>query len=192
MIPSVQTKGRCTIQTYKIYLQDYLHCSNIEQPFETRAASKCLVASKFNVPVWNERAKELNARYREAVSHWNIAGRPRSGPLADLKCRARAAFRHEMKFLRENENQLCSQSMLSKVQMGECNDFWKEIKALNPKKETLPLTVGRTSGESNIVNLWKDHFSAIANSVGSTDNRDQVMNALRTVPPIMMLLMYMS
>ena len=27
----------------------------------------------------------------------------------------------------------------------------------------------------------KIHFSAIANSVGSTDNRDQVMNALRTV-----------
>ena len=30
--------------------------------------------SKFNVPEWNERAKELNAQYREAVSHWNIAG----------------------------------------------------------------------------------------------------------------------
>ena len=42
--------------------------------------------------------------------------------------------------------------------------------------------MGRTSGESNIANLWKDHFSAIANSVGSTDNRDQVMNALGTVP----------
>ena len=35
--------------------------------------------------------------------------------------------------------------------------------------------------ESNIANLWKDHFSAISNSVGSTDNQDQVMNALRTV-----------
>ena len=57
-----------------------------------------------------------------------------------------------------------------------------EIKALIPKKESLPLIVGGTSGESNIGNLWKDHFSAIANSVGSTDNRDQVMNALRTVP----------
>ena len=54
--------------------------------------------SKFNVPGWNERANELNARYREAVSHWNIAGSPRSGPLAELKCRARAAFSHEMKF----------------------------------------------------------------------------------------------
>ena len=81
--------------------------------------------SKFNVPGWNERAKELNARYREAVSHWNIAGRPKSGPLAELKCRARTAFRHEMKFLRENEDQLRSQSMLSKHRRGECNDFWK-------------------------------------------------------------------
>ena len=108
---------------------------------------------KFNIPWWNERANELNARYRKAVSHWNIAGHPRSGPLAELKCRARAAFRHEMKFLRENEDQLPSQSMLSKLRRGECNDFWKEIKALNSKKESLPLTVGGSSGESNIANL---------------------------------------
>ena len=126
--------------------------------------------SKFKVPGWNEQAKELNARYREAVSHWNIAGRPRSGPLAELKGRARATFRHEMKFLRENEDQLRSQSMLSKLRRGECNDFWKEIKVLKPKKESLPLTVGGTSGESNISNLWKHHFIAIANSVGSNDN----------------------
>ena len=65
---------------------------------------------------------------------------------------------------------------------AEKADFRKEIKALNPKKESLPLTVGGTSGESNIANSWKDHFSAIANSVGSADNRDQIMNALRTVP----------
>ena len=116
------------------------------------------------------------------MSHWNIAGRPRSGPLAEPKGRARAAFRHEMKFLRENEDQLRSQSMLSKLRRGEWKDFWKEIKALKAKKKSLPLTVGGTSGESNIGNLWNDHFSAIANSVGSTDNRDQVMNALGTIP----------
>ena len=87
-----------------------------------------------------------------------------------------------MKFLRENEDELRSQSILSKLQRGECNDFWEEIKAHNPKKESLPLTVGGASGESNIANLWKDHFSAISNYFGSTDNRDQVMNALGTVP----------
>ena len=94
---------------------------------------------KIQCTVWNERAKELNARYREAVSHWNIAGSPRSGPLAEVKGRAPAAFRHEMNFLRENEDQLRSQSMLSKLQWGERNDFWNEIKALYPKKEFLPL-----------------------------------------------------
>ena len=61
------------------------------------------------------------------------------------------------------------------------NNLWKEIKALKTKKESLPPTAGGTSGESNIANLWKDHFSAIASSVGSTDDRDQVMNALGTV-----------
>ena len=72
-------------------------------------------SSKFNVPGWNDQAKELNAGYWEAVSHWNIAGCPRSGPLAELKFRARPAFRHEMKFLREIEDQHRSQSMLSKL-----------------------------------------------------------------------------
>ena len=89
--------------------------------------------SKFNVLGWNERARELNTQYYEAVSHLNIAGRPRCSPLAELKFRARAAFRHEMKFLRENKDQLRFQSMLSKLQRAECNDFGKEIKAFNRK-----------------------------------------------------------
>ena len=72
--------------------------------------------------------------------------------------------------------------MLSKLQRGECNDFWKEIRALNSKMESLPLRVGGTSGESNIGNQWKYHFSATANSVCSTNNQDQVMNALGSVP----------
>ena len=35
--------------------------------------------------------------------------------------------------------------------------------------------------ESNIANLWNDHFSAIANSVGSTDNQDPIMKELKIV-----------
>ena len=103
--------------------------------------------SKLNVSWWNEWTKELNAGYREPVSHWNIAGRPRSGTLAELKCRARAAFRHQMIFFRENGDQIRSQSMLSKLQRGECNDFWKEIKVLNPKKEFLVIAMLQTYGK---------------------------------------------
>ena len=100
------------------------------------------------MPGCNERANELNARYWEAVSHCNIAGRPRSGPIEELKCSGRAAFRHEMNFLKENEDQLRSQSLLSELQRGERSDFWKEIKALNPNKESFPLRVGGTLGRT--------------------------------------------
>ena len=31
---------------------------------------------KIHTSGWNERAEELNALYREAVSHWKIAGAP--------------------------------------------------------------------------------------------------------------------
>ena len=39
----------------------------------------------------------------------------------------------------------------------------------NPSGTTI-MQQYKCSGESNIANLWKDHFSAIANSDGSTDN----------------------
>ena len=138
-------------------------------------------SSKFNLPRWNEPAKGLNTKYTEAVSHWNIAGSPRSGPLAELKCRARAAFRHEMKLLSENEDEVHSQIMLSKLQRGECNDFWKKIKAHKPKKESLPF-IGEDFLGDKYAFLWKDHFSPIANFVGSTDNLDRVMDAFGAVP----------
>ena len=63
----------------------------------------------------------------------------------------------------------------------QCLLEWN-IKALN-KKESLPLIAWGTSVESNIANQWKDHiFIAIAITVGSTDNQEQVKNTLRTVP----------
>ena len=79
--------------------------------------------SKFNVPGWNEQAKELNVRYREAVCHWNIAGRPRSGPLAELKCRARAAYRHEMKFFGDKEGRI-------NFVLGQCYQNFKGENAM--------------------------------------------------------------
>ena len=89
---------------------------------------------------------------------------------------------HEIHFLRENEDKLNSQLFSQCYQNFKGKKlFWKEINALNNKKESLPPTVGGTSRESNIANLWKDNFGSIANYVGSTDNQDQVMNALRTV-----------
>ena len=56
------------------------------------------------------------------------------------------------------------------------------MKALNPKKESGTKSLRNFWGDQyRKPTVWKDNFSATANSVGSTDNRDQVMNALGTV-----------
>ena len=82
-----------------------------------------------------------------------------------------------MKFLRENEDQLRSQSMLSKLERGECNDFGKEIKAL------LATNSGRHFwGKQYCEPMARSFQITIANFDHSTGNRDQAMNALRTVP----------
>ena len=122
-----------------------------------------------------------NSMYQGRMSEQRSLMLDMGRPYRELKCRERAAFRHEMKFLRENVDQLHSLSIL-KLQRGECNDFWKAIKALNPKNKSMPLTVRGTSGDSNIASLFKYQFRAIENSVVCIDNCDQVMNALGTVP----------
>ena len=83
--------------------------------------------SKLNVSGWIERERSwMIDTCREAVSHWNITGRSIS--------KARAAFRHEMKFF-EREWESTSFSINAvKLQRSECNDFWKEIKAIIPKE----------------------------------------------------------
>jgi hypothetical protein len=81
--------------------------------------------SKYNVPGWNDRAKELNYAVRDAVFQWNVSGRPRGGQLAVAMRIAKSRFRRELAFLRENEHQLRSQALLTKLREGKCNDFWK-------------------------------------------------------------------
>ena len=140
--------------------------------------------SKYNVPGWNERARELNYAVRDAVFNWNIAGRPRGGQLAVAMRIAKSRFRRELAFLRQNEQQLRAQALLTKLRQGKCKDFWKEVRSLNPKKEALPLAVAGVTGEANIARIWGRHFLDIANSVDSEENRGWVQNALDNVPAV--------
>ena len=88
------------------------------------------------------------------MSHWNIAGRlevvhSQSWNVAhELPSGMKRFFFERMRI------NFDLQSMLSTLQREELNDFWKEIKALNHQRESLPLTVGGTSGEGNIANLY--------------------------------------
>ena len=71
--------------------------------------------------------------------------------------------------------------MLSKLQRGKCNDFRKEIKALKPKKESLPLTVGGTPGKSSIANLLL--LLLLLKKVGSARLRESGVHIISPMTP---------
>ena len=64
----------------------------------------------------------------------------------------------------------------------ECNYFWKEIKVLNPKKDSLPLQWEGRLWSEQYFETMEISFSCNSKFSGSIANRDQVMNALRSVP----------
>ncbi|XP_042079355.1 uncharacterized protein LOC121814967 [Haplochromis burtoni] len=58
-----------------------------------------------------------------------------------------------------------------------CNntaDFWKEVKALNNCKPSLPSTVEGVSGADNIAALWRQHYSALFNCIKSEPYEDNL------------------
>ena len=138
-------------------------------------------SNEFNVPGWNDRAKELHQLVRQATFFWEAAGRPRGGHLAVRMRATKAKFRREMRFLRNNEENLRSQALLRKLQNGECRNLWKEIRSVNPCKDSLPLSVDNVSGEENIANLWRAGFRVIANSVNINANEAFVTERVANV-----------
>ena len=48
--------------------------------------------------MWKEEQQTRKVQRTRTLFVSDIAGHPRSGPITELTCRARAAFRHEMKF----------------------------------------------------------------------------------------------
>lgn len=132
----------------------------------------------FNVPGWNDRARDLNRAVRQAVFDWNVAGRPRGGHLAVTMRIAKSRFRREMRFLKKNEEQLRSRALLQKLQSGSSTHFWKEVRKLTPRTASLPLTVAGVTGEQNIANLWGNHFRSIANCVTTNTKQECVERQL--------------
>ena len=55
--------------------------------------------------------------------------------------------------------------------------FWKEVKKLNSSPPLAP-TVGGVSGDSNIAQMWKEHFSTILNSVSNQKLKSSVLSKM--------------
>ena len=75
----------------------------------------------------------------------------------------------------QNENVLINS-------LPEAINFWKQISRLYPASGRIAQTVDGVTGEQDIANMWKEHFSETLNSVHSEVNKDYVENFLSQRP----------
>ena len=134
-------------------------------------------------PGWSEFVADYYDASREAFLLWSANGKPRQGELFESMKTTRARFKYAMRFIKRNENSLRSDAIAKKFASVNPLSFWKEIRKTTAYKVPLPNNIDGVTGSTAIVEMWKDHFGAIFNSVGTTmPGPDYVCDSSQCVP----------
>ena len=78
--------------------------------------------------------------------------------------RSKSRFKYALRSVRKSEKMFRADAMASDLLNNDQDSFWKEVKKLNSCKSILTNIIDGISGESNITNLWKNHFCNILNA----------------------------
>ena len=148
-----------------------------------RAAISCLPTKTFNtysdyiVPGWNDLVQEKHQLARHAFTDWCIVGRPRQGVEFDIMKRTRAMFKLALRYCKQHEQELQADAYARSLSNKDYHNFWRDIcKVSNGKSTTYATYVGGCSGETNIANMWMEHFKTLYNSVVIHDERQSLLN----------------
>ena len=134
------------------------------------------------IPGWTEFVEDKHTLLGDVYSLWSLVGKPRQGYIYSQLQMARSQFKYALRFCIKNEKDLRAKSLADKFARNprDLATFWKEVRKLNAEPP-LPQSIGSVSGEQNVADMWKDHFSDILNSVGGEACKDNVLKELRNV-----------
>ncbi len=96
--------------------------------------------------------------------------------------RARAHFKYSLRLCRNLEDTLKADALAKSILNKHPNEFGKGVKKSQGKSTILASTINGVTGETDIANLWKDHFESLYNSTDSDNhcNEDFVKKHLKS------------
>ena len=112
-------------------------------------------------PGWNEYAADLHKVARDAFLIWRDHGKPRQGPLLELKKKANTRFKYALSHIKRNENSLSRDALARKLQNNSVEDFWKEVKLLDNSNTPLPTNIEGVVGCDRIAELWIEPYEEL-------------------------------
>ena len=110
---------------------------------------------------WNEYVKEHYSIAQDALWWWKYHNKPNNGAIYHNMRSSKSRFKYALRSVRKSEEMIRADAMTSDLLNNDQDSFWKEVKKLNSCKSILTNIIDGISGESNITNLWKNHFCNI-------------------------------
>jgi hypothetical protein len=135
--------------------------------------------SKHRMPRWNESFEP--ARQKSILWHdvWIQCGRPRSGCIADIMRRTRAAYHYAVRRIKRQNNNIVRQRFAEAVLTDNTRDFWAETKKLTHQRHASAYMIDGCCDSSDIASLFANKYQALYNSVGySSEEMEQLKSAL--------------
>ena len=94
---------------------------------------------------------------------------------------SKSRFKYALRSVRSKEL-IRADAMASDFLNNDQDLFWKEVKKLNSYKSILTNIIDGISGDSNITNLWKNHFCNILDAnVCDSDLKNDIMVQLQNI-----------
>jgi hypothetical protein len=114
---------------------------------------------------WNEVVEPVRNEAMFWHGIWMDNGRPRQGIIADIRRRTRAKYKHAVKALKREQDTQISQKMATSLQSQNKRDFWKEVKRIGGKFQSVVNVIDDEYGNDNISNAFADKYCELYNSV---------------------------
>ena len=136
-------------------------------------ASECIrsrkVPSHKQIAGWNEICTELHSSARDAFLLWVNCGKPRHGHVLHMVQSSRARFKQALRQCKAEQSKHVSDSLASKMLHQDSKSFWKLVKRINHQDQETPLaeSIEGRSGQEEVTELWRKHFSSLLNSTTS-------------------------
>jgi len=135
--------------------------------------------SPSHIPGWNTFCKELHLVAREAFVQWRMSGSPKSGQTFTVMNTTRAQFKRALRNCRAEKDKNASDALATKLIMKDSKIFWKEVQKMSSANiKVKATTVGGATGDIQICDMWRDHFSSLLNSTKDTSKKNSVLNRL--------------
>ena len=127
------------------------------------ASAQCIPTppTNFLKPWWNSTLNALNFRARDSFQIWETAGKPRNGPLLELKNRDKLTYKNEIRCSKNNRETIVSDELEQLLCTKNTTDFWKTWNNKVSGKMKKNIKIDGSGITNKIVDKFADFFRGV-------------------------------